>query len=165
MHPSLTPPVPPWGRHSPIDSDLGGTLLWERRTAAQAGPDFLAPAPLWQLGSVSPPPSFGLPCPMGHLGVCHPHQASASPAPMGHQGSVAPTKPRPHLLALPLVLQLLLYWVLPGAALRVGGWGLPAAGELRAVCGSLLWGKLQPATKGLRAQGSWSGPSPTTNFT
>lgn len=84
---------------------------------------------------------------------------------MGHQGSVAPTKPRPHLLALPLVLQLLLYWVLPGAALRVGGWGLPAAGELRAVCGSLLWGKLQPATKGLRAQGSWSGPSPTTNFT
>ena len=54
------------------------------------------------------------------------------------------------------MLQLLLYWVLPGAALRVSGRGLPAAVELRDVWGSLLQGQLQPAAKdGLRDQGPW----------
>lgn len=61
------------------------------------------------------------------------------PAPLRPWGSAWLSR-EPYLLALPLVLQLFLHWVLPGAALRVGGWGLPATGELRAVRGSLLWG-------------------------
>lgn len=146
MHPSLTPPVPPWGRHSPIDSDLGGTLLWERRTAAQAGPDFLAPAPLWQLGSVSPPPSFGLPCPMGHLGVCHPHQASASPAPMGHLGR----------LSLPTMLGPPLPHGSPGECRSHQASASPAGAAARAAAASLLGPPRRgPAGRWLGAPSRW----------
>lgn len=65
-----------------------------------------------------------------------------------------------HLPAPPLVLLLFLDWVPPGAALRVSGRGLPAAGELRAVRGSFLWGQLQPVAEGRGAQGSWGGLQP-----